>query len=151
MVDINVKEYEVFDAENKILGRFSSVVAKRLLSGSNVAVINAEKAVISGNKKFILAKYKTRLNLMEKENPEHTPYWPRRSDMLVKRVIRGMLPYSRPRGKTAYRKLRVFLGVPPAFKDAKSVRMDSKDPNKLYVNYVTIAELSRLLGYGHKV
>ena len=85
MAEINLNEFEVFDAENKILGRLSSVVAKNLLSGKNVAVINAEKAVISGNKKVILAKYKTRLRLMEKENPEHSPYWPRRSDMLVKR------------------------------------------------------------------
>lgn len=148
MAEINLNEFEVFDAENKILGRLSSVVAKNLLSGKNVAVINAEKAVISGNKKVILAKYKTRLRLMEKENPEHSPYWPRRSDMLVKRIIRGMLPYNRPRGKTAYRKLRVFLGVPPAFKDAKIAKIESKDPNKMYVNHITIAELSRLLGYG---
>jgi large subunit ribosomal protein L13 len=149
MAEFNIKEYEIFDAENKILGRLSSVVAKRLLLGKKIAIINADKAVISGNRNFIVEKYKTRLNLMEKENPEHSPYWPRRPDMLVKRIIRGMLPYNKPHGKTAYRNLRVFMGKPPAFASAKISAMESKDPNKLYVSHMTIGELSELLGYDY--
>ncbi len=143
----NPKDYEVFDAENKVLGRLGSVVAKRLLNNQKIAVINAEKAIISGDPKGIAAKYKVRLNLQEKENPEHSPYWPRRPDMLVKRVIRGMLPYSRPRGKTAYRNLRVFNGIPEELKGAKPTEIASKEPNKIYTGYITVQELARRLGY----
>lgn len=143
----NATAYEVFDASDKILGRLSSTVAKRLLMGKRVAVINAERAVVSGDKAGIRERYRERLNLQEKENPEHSPYWSRRSDLLVKRVIRGMLPYRKPRGKAAYHNLRVFAGVPDAFRGAQPVALEEKDPRRLYVKHMTVSELSQLLGY----
>ncbi len=138
---------KVYDAKGKVLGRLASTVAKSLLNGDSAVVINSENAIISGSKKMILARYKTRINLIEKANPEHSPYWSRRPDMLVKRIIRGMLPYRMPRGKDAYRRLRVYMGTPEEFAKAKAIDVESKKPNDLYVGYVTIAELSRLLGY----
>lgn len=140
-------DYTVFDANGKVLGRLASVVAKNLLNGKNVAVINARDAVITGSKNVIAARYKTRLDLQEKENPEHSPYWPRRPDMLVKRVIRGMLPYRKPSGKSAYRRLRVFAGVPETFKNVKPMAMESKDPKRIYSGSIRVSELSNLLGY----
>lgn len=148
MDEINAKEFEVFDGKDKILGRLASTVAKRLLTGKKVAIINAEMAIISGDRKGIKRKYKVRLDLQEKENPEHSPYWPRRPDMLVKRVVRGMLPYKkRTAGKAAYRNLRVFIGVPPAFKDVKPIEIETKNPKQLYVGHVKVGELAQLLGY----
>ncbi len=140
-------EKRVFDAKNMILGRLASVVAKELLSGKDVYIVNAESAVISGSKKVIKEKYKTRLDLQEKENPEHSPYWSRRPDMLVKRVVRGMLPYRMPRGKEAFRRLKVFMGVPDELKGVKPVDLNIKDPKSIYSGYITVAELSKLLGY----
>ena len=140
-------EKRVFDAKNMILGRLASVVAKELLSGKDVYIVNAESAVISGSKKVIKEKYKTRLDLQEKENPEHSPYWSRRPDMLVKRVVRGMLPYRMPRGKEAFRRLKVFMGVPEELKGVKPVDLNIKDPKSIYSGYITVAELSKLLGY----
>ncbi len=137
----------LFDANGKILGRLSTVVAKSLLNGNDVVVINAEGAVISGDKKVIFERYRTRVNLMEKANPEHSPYWPRRPDLLVKRIIRGMLPYKKPSGKAAYRRLRVYIGTPEEFTKAKPMEVESKDPKGMYVGHITIAELSRRLGY----
>ena len=147
MKKIKSDDYEVFDARDKILGRLASVVAKRLLSGKSVAVINAEYAVITGNKNSIAERYKTRLNLQEKENPEHSPYWSRRSDMLVRRIIRGMLPYKKPTGKSAYRRLMVFSKIPNEFKEVKPIEIKAKDPNSIYVGYIRVGELSKLLGY----
>jgi len=37
----------VIDSENLLVGRLASMVAKRALAGEEIAVINAEKAVIS--------------------------------------------------------------------------------------------------------
>jgi large subunit ribosomal protein L13 len=111
-------------------------------------VINAEEAIITGNKNGIVAKYKTRLNLQEKENPDHSPYWSRRPDMLVRRIIRGMLPYhKKPSGKSAYRRLVVFMGTPIVLKNVKPIEIEAKDPKGIYVNYVKVGELSKLLGY----
>lgn len=140
-------EKRVFDAKNIVLGRLASMVAKELLNGKDVYIVNAESAVISGSKKVIKEKYKTRLDLQEKENPEHSPYWSRRPDMLVKRVVRGMLPYRMPRGKEAFKRLKVFMGVPEELKGVKPADLNIKDPKSIYSGYITVAELSKLLGY----
>lgn len=140
----------VFDAKDKVLGRLASTVAKSLLTGKEIAVVNAEEAVISGNRASIAERYRTRLNLQEKANPEHSPYWSRRPDLLVKRIIRGMLPYNRPRGKSAYRRLRVYIGVPDELKSAKPIEIKTKEPKKIYVGFVRVGELSALLGYDRR-
>ena len=139
--------YEVVDAKSKVLGRVASSVAKSLLNGKSIAVINAEYAIITGSRRDTVEKYRVRLNLQEKENPEHSPYWSRRPDMLVRRIIRGMLPYSRPRGKSAYRRLVVFRGEPQELKGFKQIEVKTKDPKSIYVGHLTVGELSRLLGY----
>ena len=141
------EDFIVYDATEKVLGRLATGVAKQLLSGKKVAVVNAESAIITGSPKVLAAKYKTRLDLQDKANPEHSPYWSRRPDMLVKRVIRGMLPYHRPKGKSAYRLLRVFIGVPEELKGAKPVEYKGKEPDRLYVKYTKVSELSKALGY----
>jgi large subunit ribosomal protein L13 len=46
----------VIDATDLILGRMASTVAKLVLKGERVIIINAEKALISGNKKNIVEK-----------------------------------------------------------------------------------------------
>lgn len=142
------KEYVVYDAKDKVLGRIASTVAKELLNGRKVAVVNAEYAFITGSKRGIAARYRTRLNLQEKENPEHSPYWSRRPDMLVRRIIRGMLPYhKKPSGKSAYKRLRVFVGVPKELNGFKTIKVETKAPKSMYVNCVYVGDLSKLLGY----
>jgi large subunit ribosomal protein L13 len=142
------KDYVVYDAKDKVLGRLASTVAKDLLNGKKVAVVNAEMAFITGDRKGIAKRYRTRLNLQEKENPEHSPYWPRRPDMLVRRIIRGMLPYhKKPSGKSAFKRLRVFMGHPKELNGLKAIEVKTKHPKQMYVGYVYVGELSKLLGY----
>ncbi len=141
------RKVEVYDASGMVLGRLASIVAKQLVLGKNVAVVNAGRAVISGKAGVLASRYRTRLNLKESENPEHSPYWSRRPDMLVKRIIRGMLPYRRPKGKEAYSRLRVFTNVPEGLKGTKPVELEMKNPAHIYTGYVTVGELSKLLGY----
>ncbi len=143
----NYSGWLLFDAKEKVLGRIGSRVAKELLNGNSVVVINADHAYITGGKKDVVEKYKTRLRLQEKENPEHSPYWPRRPDMLVRRIIRGMLPYAKPSGKDAYRRLRVFSGSPSGLEGLKKIEVDTKKPKTMYVKYLYVKELSKLLGY----
>ncbi len=49
---------DIIDAEGLIVGRLSSVVAKRLLDGGNVVIVNADKAIIIGRKDNIIQRYK---------------------------------------------------------------------------------------------
>ena len=141
------KDYIVIDAEGTVLGRLGTATAKMLLNGNKVAVINSEKAVITGNWKNTLDRYKTRRGLQEKENPEHSPKWPRRPDFLVKRIVRGMLPYRKSTGKEAYKRLRVFVGIPEEFKNAKPIDIKIKGVKEVYSKYTSVKEISGRLGY----
>ena len=142
-----LKSYDIYDGKDKVLGRLGSAVAKQLLQGKKIAIVNAEQIIISGNLPDIVHKYKTRLDLRDGADPTHSPYWSRRPDMLVKRIVRGMLPYDRKSGRNAYKQLRVFIGVPEALKDSKPIELKSKSPKTLYSWYVSVAELTETLGY----
>ncbi len=137
----------VIDGTDKVLGRVGSRVAKLLLQDNNVTILNSEKMVMTGHPQDLVSKYKQLVELKDKANPEHSPYWPRRPDMFVKRVIRGMLPYKRPKGKTAFKKLRVYVGVPATLKDAKLYELKSKNPSEIFETTISIQQLTEKLGY----
>ncbi|MHA1238540.1 MAG: 50S ribosomal protein L13 [Candidatus Odinarchaeia archaeon] len=137
----------VIDASGAILGRLASHVAKRLLENENIVIINAEKAVISGNKSSIIKSYKQRSQRRTLTAPWKGPFTYRRPDKLVKRTIRGMLPYKTARGRSAYRRLRVYIGVPPEYKDTPHQVIKDASLERLKGPYLTIKELSKELGW----
>lgn len=102
----------IIDASGLILGRLASRVAKRVLIGEDIVVVNAEKAVITGSKENIVEEFKTRLGTRTLGSQKKAPKHPRRPDTYVGRVVRGMLPWKKPKGKRAYRRLKVYIGVP---------------------------------------
>ncbi len=140
------QEY-VIDCDSKILGRIASKVAKLLLNGNNVVLVNAEKAVISGHESDIIEKYKHRIEIKDKANPEHSPYVSRRPDLFVKRVVRGMLPYKKAKGKKAYKLLRVYIGIPSEYKDKKYVELDKNKSYDMFERTISVGEFSKKLGY----
>ena len=134
----------IIDAEGLILGRLSSVVAKRLLEGEEIIIINAEKAVVSGSKVAVLNDYKQMRN---KGSKEKGPYYPRMPDQILKRTVRGMLPFKRLRGREAYARLRVYIGVPYEYKGQPSEKIENADMNRLgTIRYIRLEELSTRLG-----
>jgi large subunit ribosomal protein L13 len=143
------KEF-VIDCDSKILGRLASHVAKLLLKGNKVVLVNAERAAISGHASEIAADYKRRLELQDKANPEHSPYWSRRPDFLVKRIVRGMLPYKKAKGREAYGKLRVYVGTPAEFSKVKFEKVQVKERQEAYESSISVKELSERLGYEMK-
>src|SRR5208282_4284269 len=144
----NFDDFVVVDAKDCVVGRVASQVAKQLLDGKKVAIVNSEMAYMTGSRIALVRRYRTRLNIQEKENQEHSPYWPRRPDMLVRRIIRGMLPYhKKPSGKAAFKRLKVFVGVPKELNGFKTIEIQTKQPKQMYVGYVYIGDLSKLLGY----
>ena len=83
----------IIDAKGLILGRMASIIAKRLLQGETIIVLNAEKAAISGKRLRIVKDAKT---FLEVGHPRKGPYHPRRPDKIVRRTIRGMLHRKNP-------------------------------------------------------
>ncbi|MBS3060305.1 MAG: 50S ribosomal protein L13 [DPANN group archaeon] len=100
----------IYDGENAILGRLATRVAKQALNGEFVEIINAEKIVITGSTKTTIAEYKERRGRRDIAKPVKSPKTPRRPDIMVRRAIRGMLPWQSQRGKDAYKRIKVYMG-----------------------------------------
>ncbi|MBN1166662.1 MAG: 50S ribosomal protein L13 [Methanospirillaceae archaeon] len=134
----------IIDGEGLLLGRLASMVAKRALLGEDVAIINAEKVVISGSRARVLKIYKQK---RERGSREGGPFFPRRPDHILKRTIRGMLPYKRPRGADALKRVKVYVGIPYEFQGQVTETIEGVHKNTLNnPNYVTLASVSSFLG-----
>ncbi len=134
----------VVDGKGKVLGRLASRVAKMLLEGKEVHLINAEHIIITGDPKLIVERYKVRRRLQNKHDPEKSPKWPKVPWMLVRRIIRGMLPRKKLRGRMAFKRLRVYNGNPAGLAVDTEIEEAIKPlPSK----YITIGELCRHLGW----
>ena len=135
----------VVDATDLILGRMATFVAKQLLNGNKVAVVNAEKAVISGTKRHVLEKRHEKASYGG--GPLVGPFVPRRADMYVRRSIRGMLPYKKPTGAAAFKRLMCYIGVPAEFESQEKETVKGAHHNKLSkIGYVSIRDICRSLG-----
>jgi len=137
----------VIDADGLVLGRMCTHVAKRLMGGEEIVVVNAEKAIISGNRVQLLQDYKHR---RERGTRNHGPFFPRSADMILKRTVRGMLEHKKPAGRAAYRRLTVYVGVPSEFKAEKTETVeDAKKPQ--LAKYMTLGAISKELGSTREV
>jgi len=133
----------VYDAENQVLGRLSSVIAKELLKGESIVVVNSEKAVISGNPENIQQTY---LKKIKKGSALHGPHFPKQPNDIFRRTVRGMLPWDRTTGRNAYRNLKVFVGIPEEFKDKERKQVKEADASKLKTKFMSLGSLSLAVG-----
>lgn len=139
---------KVIDAKNQILGRLATQVAKDLLRGEEVAIVNAEECVISGARTYVFEKYRHRVERKSIINPSrHGPFFPRRPEGIVRRAVRGMLPWEKANGKVAYKRLKVYIGVPKELADKKLETVSGASAEKLKVpKFMKLKELSSMLG-----
>ncbi len=137
----------IVDGTNLVAGRLSSNVAKLLLKGNRVTVVNCEKIMISGSRKHIVKNYKTFLEIASILHPEHGPYHPRRPDTMIAKMIRGMLPRKKPSGWEAYSRLRTYIGVPSGLGSSKKTVFDTAKITRSSANYTTVAELAKEVGW----
>ena len=133
----------IVNAEGMVAGRLASAVAKKLLSGEEVIGVNAEKAVIAGHPKNTHMDFYEKLS---RGDPKKGPFYPRRPDMLLRRIIRGMLPMKKAKGRQAYRKLKVYMGVPEGM-NLEGAASPGRHVSSLRTRSITIGELSRKLGW----
>lgn len=134
----------IVNADGLILGRMASKVAKRLLNGEKVIIVNAEKAVLSGRKKSKVAEAK---EFLEVGAPTRGPFHYRQPDRILRKTVRGMLPFKQPKGKMAYKKLKVFIGVPEDLKGQQMITFEEAQATKLKGAYFTLAELAKEIGW----
>ena len=116
------RDWYVIDAENKVLGRLSTEIARRLRgkhkpeytphvdTGDYIVVINAEKVAVTGNKEKGKNYYRhtgypggLKTTTLEKQRAEHP-------ERIIETAVKGMLPKN-SLGRAMYRKLKVYAGA----------------------------------------
>ena len=115
------RDWFVIDAEDKVLGRLATEIARRLRgkhkaeytphvdTGDYIVIINAEKVVVTGNKtKNKLYHHHTGypggLKTVNFEKLQAT-----KPEMIIEKAVKGMLPKN-PLGRDMFRKLKVYTG-----------------------------------------
>jgi len=139
---MSVAEFDadlVVDARDCIFGRVASQVAERALDGERVAVVNVERAVITGGREDVVSKFHGRREV----GSDRGPAYPKRPDGIFKRSVRGMVPHKRPRGREALENVRVYVGNP--FDDAEVLEGTSLD-RLSNIKFVSLGEVSEALG-----
>jgi large subunit ribosomal protein L13 len=137
----------VVDAANCVAGRMCSHVSKLLLQGNRVAIVNAEKAMLSGDRYKTIQLYKEHLEINSVTNPIHGPFHPRRPDTILSKMVRGMVPKRKTSGLEAHQRLRVFIGVPEEMKKAKMESFEDSKITKPESYYITMAEVAKQIGW----
>ncbi|MDH3360822.1 MAG: 50S ribosomal protein L13 [Nitrosopumilus sp.] len=138
----------VVDATDHIAGRLSSNVAKLLINGNRVSVVNCEKIMMSGTRSNQIKEYREFLEINSIINPKHGPVHYRRPDTLMTKMIRQMLPYDRkPSGKEAHQRLRTYIGSPKELKSLAKIQFEKAKIKKTSSNYTSIGELCRIIGW----
>lgn len=137
----------VVDGTNLIAGRLSSHVAKLLLQGNRVSIVNCENIMLSGSRTNILKEYKDFLKISSIINPKFGPFHPRRPDTIITKMVRGMLPRKKPSGQSAFKRLRTYIGVPKELKGFEKIQFDDAKITKPVANYTTMTDLSQNVGW----
>ncbi|MDO8556178.1 MAG: 50S ribosomal protein L13 [Nanoarchaeota archaeon] len=137
-------EHLIIDAENLIVGRMASFAAKKSLEGYTVDIVNVEKALITGSKMFIMKKLRERRHRTE---PRWGPFFHRKEDRFVRRMIRGMLNYKQSRGREAYERILCHIGVPAQFQGKPMEKLPHMSIAKLKnLRFMDIKTICQLMG-----
>ena len=131
----------IINGKNAVLGRLASLSAKKLLSGEEIVIVNAEKVIITGRPTQIRAKYIARRQI---GSPQHGPFYPKEPHAIVRRTIRGMMPKEK-KGRAAFKKLRVYAGVPHGMQEGESLAVKT-----ITSNFMTVGDLAKTLGWQSK-
>ena len=133
------------DGSDHILGRMAARVAKSLLKGDNIFIVNAENVVVSGNPKATFNFFREKIS---RGDPYHGPFYPNMPDRIVRRVVRTMLPKN-AKGRAALKRLKVFLSVPEELQSKKFIKIKTAE-NNLNCKFVELGQVTRVIS-GRKV
>lgn len=147
MADNKKPQTIVVDATNHIAGRMCSHVSKLLLQGNKVAIVNAEKAMLSGNRYMTIREAKEYLEINSVTNPIHGPFHPRRPDTILTKMVRGMVPKQKTSGIEAFQRLRVYIGVPEEMKNAKMQSFNDSKITRPEANYISMGDVAKQIGW----
>lgn len=132
----------IVNANNAILGRMGTFVVKELLKGNSVDIINSEETIISGNKEYIVERIK-RKRRMGRGGSLKGPRYIRQEDRLLKRMMRGMLPWDKQKGRDAYKRLKCYMGNGKLSED--EIKKAKNFEHHIPLKYTKLKDVSRSL------
>ena len=144
---VNSDKPIVVDATDHIAGRLASNVAKLLIKGNRVSLVNCENIMLSGTRSNIIKEYREFLEIASILHPKHGPFHPRRPDTIITRMIRGMLPRKKPSGIEAHKRLRAYIGTPKELRSFEKTQFEKAKIRKTSANYTSMANLGRTIGW----
>ena len=136
------RDWFIIDADGLVLGRLASIVANRLRGknkvyftpnmqcGDNIIIINSEKVLLKGQKKFNKQYYwhtgypggiksTTPEKILSGKNPSK----------VIQLAVKRMIPKG-PLGRRVLKQLHVFKGVNHPYEAQKPVSIDIKSLNR---------------------
>lgn len=144
-IKTKVEKATIIDGKDLILGRLGSNIAKRLLLGESIKIVNCKEVVILGRKKYLVEKYKTKItNKVIKQGP----YISRSPADIVKRAFRNMVPYKNQRGIEALKRLKCYNSTPSVLLNSAKEQVETAkmDSNSVFY-YTKVGEICEVLGY----
>jgi large subunit ribosomal protein L13 len=134
------RDWFVIDAENVVLGRLASEVARRLRgkhkaeytphvdTGDNIIIVNADKIRVTGNKRkdkmyHRHSGYPGGLTSMSLEKVQE-----KHPERVIELAVKGMLPKN-PLGREMFRKLKVYAGTshPHEAQQPQPLKLEEKE------------------------
>ena len=134
----------IIDAENKVMGRLATTAARKAKEGEKVDIINAEKAVISGTEEEVKDHYKQKY---DRGTRHDGPYYPKAPQMILKRVVRDMLPYKSSEGREQLGNVKAYIGEPYDLDDEPEELGVKEGDDLKHRNYVKLEEVSKFIGW----
>ena len=129
----------VVDASNSILGRLASFAAKQALLGKKVIIVNCDSALLTGRKRMVIGEYG--IARRRGSISLNGPHFPKYSDRIMKRTIRGMLSYNQGRGLQALKRVVCYPNTPQEYAASKKINIVAHTKGKT----MPLSELSREL------
>ena len=116
------RDWYVVDAQDKILGRLATEVARRLRgkhkaeytpsvdTGDYIVVINAEKIAVTGNKLEDKIYYHHTGYIGNLKSINLSTLLEKHPERVIEKAVKGMLPKN-SLGRAMYKKLKVYAGA----------------------------------------
>lgn len=134
----------IIDASNCIAGKLATFAAKQAILGKKVSIVNAEKAIISGNPRYYIEKWK-KLKF-EYGSPRAGPYISHLPDRFLRLIIRRMIKKRRS-GREAYKRVLCYINMPKEFEGKEIISLERAKLSERIIKSITVGELCKELGW----
>jgi len=119
------------------MGRIAGFAAKQALQGKEVKIVNCNDVLITGNRDNILDKYRKMRS--RGGSAMKGPNFPRSPEMIMKRAVRGMLPWRQGRGSDALKRVKIYNETPGELEKAEKITM----VRELKVKAIKLSKISK--------